>query len=122
MASEINPRQGLCCTVCDYRGFLLPSEILSGCEVCQRHQGHWRVLSLGLSTCCSSSFLMAVLAVRCSAFRMVCSSLLCHWGIATLATTCKIICSVRTLNCTPRHKVLVLWKVRLEHGLFPDLL
>lgn len=73
-----------------------------------------------LSTCCNSSFLIAVLAVRCSAFRMICSSFLCHWGIAVLDTTCKTICSVRTLKCTPRHKVLILWEVRLENGPFPD--
>lgn len=28
MASEINTTQGLCCTVCDCTGFLLPSETL----------------------------------------------------------------------------------------------
>lgn len=51
------------------------------------------------STCCISSFLMAVLAVRCSDLRMLCSSFLCHWGIVVLATTWKTVCFVKILNC-----------------------
>lgn len=89
---------------------LMRLQTLNCSELWQRLEVQWWTLRSAISklqwvccrcsTCCTSSFLMVVLAVRCSDLRMLCSSLLCHWGIAVLATTCKTVCFVKIPNCT----------------------